>query len=208
VIVGRSVKEKITIILIFSLLAISLLSLHEPLVESEPDEYGHGGPYYKYVWIEFGTAENGTVFVTVTLGFPSTRYYFEGWGNLTRDGSDFYGDSYIWVGPPYYYYAALYWEVVNEFNLGQLEEGVYTFTLTSWDVPCRSTTFEVGFPADINDDAKVDIKDIAIAALAYGTHNPDPNYNSDADIYYDGKVDIKDVSFAAIHFGEYRTLVS
>jgi hypothetical protein len=195
-------KEEVTGFLLFMLLAISILSLHMPLVASVPDEYEQGCPYHKYVWIEFWTAENGTVFVTVTLGFPSTQYYFEGWGSLTRNGSDFYGDTYIWVGPPYGIYLAVYWEVVNDFNLGQLDEGVYTFTLTSWDVPCKSTAFEVGFPADINDDGKVDIMDIGIVALAYGSHNPDPGYDPAADIYYDGKVDIRDVSFTAIHFGE------
>ncbi|UCB60839.1 MAG: hypothetical protein JSW72_01895, partial [Candidatus Bathyarchaeota archaeon] len=132
-------KKGLAVFLTFSLLVMSLLSLPVPLAASAPDEYGHGGPYCKYVWIEFWTDENGTVFVTVTLGFPSTRYYFEGWGNLTRDGSDFYGDSYIWVGPFDRFYLAIYWEVVNDFSLGKLEEGVYTFTLTSWGVSYRST---------------------------------------------------------------------
>ena len=132
----------------------------------------------------------------------SSQYYFEGWGNLTRDGSDFYGDSYIWVGPPWGFYLAIYWEVVNDFNLGQLEEGIYTFSFTSWGVTYKNITFEVGFPADINDDGKVDIKDIAVVALAFGTEEPDPRYNPDADIYYDRKVDIKDISYTAKHFGE------
>lgn len=62
--------------------------------------------------------------------------------------------------------------------------------------------FEVGFPADVNDDSKVDIKDIATVARAYGSHNPDPSYNPDADIFRDGKIDIRDLAFTARHYGE------
>ena len=63
-------------------------------------------------------------------------------------------------------------------------------------------------PADINHDLKVDIKDIAIAALAYGSEPGDPNWNCHVDItgpeylVPDGKVDIRDVALIAIDYGE------
>lgn len=195
-------KIKVFTVLLLASFALSLSSSRAPLVLGVPENYEPGGLYVQYVTIEFWIAENGTAFVTVTLGFPSTQWFFESWGKLTRDDSDFYGDSYIWVGPDDLYYLFIYWEVVTDFNLGQLEEGVYTFTLTSWGKPVKSIVFEVGFPADINDDGKVDIKDIAIVALAFGSHNPDINWNPDADIYRDGKIDIRDIAFTASHFGE------
>lgn len=60
---------------------------------------------------------------------------------------------------------------------------------------------------DINGDGKVDIKDIAIVAKAYGSEPGDPNWNPIADITGptgepDGKVDVRDIALVAKHFGE------
>jgi len=63
-------------------------------------------------------------------------------------------------------------------------------------------------PTDINHDLKVDIKDIATAAKAYGSELGNPNWNCHADItgpeylVPDGKVDIRDIALIAIHYGE------
>ena len=63
-------------------------------------------------------------------------------------------------------------------------------------------------PSDINHDLKIDIKDVARAAMAYGTQPIDPLWNPHADItgpeylVPDNKVDIRDVSLIARHFGE------
>ncbi|MFX0108729.1 MAG: DUF2341 domain-containing protein, partial [Candidatus Hodarchaeota archaeon] len=63
-------------------------------------------------------------------------------------------------------------------------------------------------PCDINHDLKVDIKDIASAALAYGSEVGDPNWNPHADVSGptlfepDGKVNIRDIALIARDFGE------
>lgn len=63
-------------------------------------------------------------------------------------------------------------------------------------------------PADINHDLKVDIKDVSIAAKAFGTVPGDTFWNPRADItgpiplVPDGKVDIRDVSLIAKSFGK------
>jgi hypothetical protein len=57
-------------------------------------------------------------------------------------------------------------------------------------------------PGDINEDGKVDILDIAIAAKAYGSYPGNPRWNPIADINHDDKVDIYDIAFIAKHFGE------
>ncbi len=61
---------------------------------------------------------------------------------------------------------------------------------------------------DLNQDRKIDIKDLAIAAKAFGTSPGMPNWNPVADItgpvylVPDGKVDIRDIALIAKHFGE------
>jgi PKD repeat protein len=56
---------------------------------------------------------------------------------------------------------------------------------------------------DINGDGKIDIMDIAIVAIAFGSDPSLPNWDPRADLNGDGKVDITDVAMVAIHFGEY-----
>ena len=56
-------------------------------------------------------------------------------------------------------------------------------------------------PSDVDEDGKVDIRDIAIVAKAYGSYEGTAGWNPQADIIADGHVDIRDISFAAKHFG-------
>ena len=51
-------------------------------------------------------------------------------------------------------------------------------------------------------DSKVDIRDIAIVAKAYGTYEGYQNWNPNADINDDELVDIKDVSIVAKNYGK------
>lgn len=63
-------------------------------------------------------------------------------------------------------------------------------------------------PADINHDLKVDIEDIATAALAYGSFlgyerwNPHADITGPAYLSPDRKVDIRDLALMAMHFGK------
>ncbi len=87
------------------------------------------------------------------------------------------------------------------------EEGTYTVTLTVHDVngatANKADTITVAIlVGDLNGDGKVDIKDIAIVAKAYGSLPGDSNWNPVADINGDGKVDIKDIAIVAKHYGE------
>jgi len=66
---------------------------------------------------------------------------------------------------------------------------------------------KIRYVGDINGDGKVDIKDVAIVAAAFGTDPSHPRWNPDADItgpvylVPDGKVDIRDISLVARNFG-------
>ena len=74
------------------------------------------------------------------------------------------------------------------------------------------TLIECNFArARINGDGIVDIVDVVIVALAFGSEvedNPSTpwnetlNWNPDADINNDGLVDIVDLVIIGIHFGE------
>jgi uncharacterized protein (DUF2141 family) len=55
--------------------------------------------------------------------------------------------------------------------------------------------------ADINNDRKVDVRDIGAVAKAFGTYEGHPNWNPAADINNDGKVDVKDLGMVCKCFG-------
>ncbi len=59
----------------------------------------------------------------------------------------------------------------------------------------------ITYPGDINNDKKVDIKDIAPIAKLFGVNCPDPRYDPNKDITCDCKIDIKDIAIAARNFG-------
>jgi hypothetical protein len=60
----------------------------------------------------------------------------------------------------------------------------------------------VRMPGDVNIDGKVDIRDIAVAALAFGSFPEHPRWNPVADENEDGTVDIRDLALIARNFGK------
>jgi parallel beta-helix repeat protein len=60
----------------------------------------------------------------------------------------------------------------------------------------------VGLVGDVNVDGIVDIEDIYLIALAYGTMPGQPGYNPNLDINSDDIIDIADIYIAALHYGE------
>jgi len=185
-------KVKFSLILILLLSGLSFFATHfSTSMASGPPE----------VAFEFWMDVNQTAFMTVTITCYESGYNITDWGTAVRNNSDFYAE-FQWADVEGDIGIPMIYDLVHNYSLGQLDEGVYSFTLVASGYPWHSTVFEVGFPADINDDGKVDIKDIAIVAKAFGTHNPNPDYNPAADIHYDGKIDIKDIAFTAKHYGE------
>ena len=57
-------------------------------------------------------------------------------------------------------------------------------------------------PADLNCDDKVDTRDVATAARAFGSYPRHPRWNSDADINRDRNVDMRDIATVAKSFGK------
>jgi hypothetical protein len=56
---------------------------------------------------------------------------------------------------------------------------------------------------DINDDRKVDMKDVSYVARRFMCSPSDLLWDSVADINGDGKIDMRDISTVARHFGEH-----
>ena len=54
-----------------------------------------------------------------------------------------------------------------------------------------------GLPADVNGDGKVDIRDISLVVMRFGTQPDDPGWDSSYDLNNDGIVDLGDVTYSA-----------
>jgi PKD repeat protein len=65
-----------------------------------------------------------------------------------------------------------------------------------------TTKVKVRIRGDINDDDKVDMADISLAAKAFGSNPTHLRWNQYADINQDGKIDLKDISLVARNFGK------
>jgi parallel beta-helix repeat protein len=59
-------------------------------------------------------------------------------------------------------------------------------------------------PGDLNDDTKVNLEDLVLLALAYGSKPGDSNWNPNADIDGDGVVGKSDLAILAQHYGEHN----
>lgn len=64
-------------------------------------------------------------------------------------------------------------------------------------------TFRITMVGDVSPEFDlVDIVDIVLVAISFGTKTGDPKYNPNADIDNNGDIDIVDIVIVAIHFGE------
>ena len=87
--------------------------------------------------------------------------------------------------------------------------GTFTVTLTVLDTEGLNDTAmqpvtvltEPEIDVDLNDDRKVDITDIAIVALAFGSYPGHERWNEPADVNKDEMVCMKDIVLVALNFG-------
>jgi parallel beta-helix repeat protein len=59
-------------------------------------------------------------------------------------------------------------------------------------------------PGDINGDSRVNLEDLVLLALAYGSKPGDPNWNRYADIDGDNIVGLSDLAILAQHYGQHN----
>ena len=133
-------------------------------------------------------------------------------------------------GSPEKVWATLFYNLTSELTIGTYTSAVilgagqnYTFPFT-WN----TTGIPVAYPGytltaiafisggsntlsdviitvriigDVNGDGRVDLKDLALVARAFGSNPTSPNWNPAADINGDGVVNMKDIGLVARHFG-------
>ncbi len=87
----------------------------------------------------------------------------------------------------------------GDFNVTLTVEDDEGFSDTTWTI----ITIHSERVGDLNNDGKIDIKDIGIAAVAFGSFPGHPRWNPDADINRDGKVSMKDIVIIASNFGKF-----
>ncbi len=166
-----------------------------------------------------------SVIVASVTFFPyNIPMVYQGCYNLTilvtiRNTGD-YPES-TWGGLWYNYTAG---ESIGTFPAGELSVGqsaTYSFAWDTTYVPINYSytltaivsytegrnvmnvpNFQVRIPGDVNGDGRVDMRDIALVARAFGSNKTSSNWNLYADINGDGVVNMRDVALAARHFGQ------
>jgi parallel beta-helix repeat protein len=87
----------------------------------------------------------------------------------------------------------------------------YTITAEASVLPGESDTadntyidgnVQVKIPGDINGDGIVDVKDLSIVSIAYGSLEGEPDYDPIADLNNDGIVDMKDLTTVGRNLGK------
>jgi PKD repeat protein len=85
--------------------------------------------------------------------------------------------------------------------------GNYNVTLTVIDnagledKKMETVSVGTGLVGDVNNDGTVNMKDIYIAILAFGTHPGDPEWDPRADLNQDGTVNMADIYIIILNFG-------
>ena len=96
--------------------------------------------------------------------------------------------------------------ITGNTNLAGLSLGPHSVVVYANDTAgnmgsSETVHFEVAILGDQNGDGVVDIVDLVIVALNFGSESEDPDWNPSADINLDGIVDIVDIVIAALCFG-------
>ena len=130
--------------------------------------------------------------------------------------------------PPEDVWVTLYYDITADKSIGaypvylDMEQScTFPFTWNTAGIPCLnytltavattptgSNTFTDGnitirLVGDVNGDGRVDLRDIALMAHAFGSTPTSSNWNPAADLNGDGTVDMKDIAIVARNFGEH-----
>lgn len=95
---------------------------------------------------------------------------------------------------------------INYTNTLRLEavKGNYSATMDVGFLSDTPVVLTMRYFADLNIDGTINIVDISIVAMAFGTKEGDENYNPIADLDGNNEINIIDISKVARHFGEKR----
>ena len=118
------------------------------------------------------------------------------WDNGYPSGGNYWSD-YVAVDE----YKGPYQNVTGSDGIGDA-----ALVLDSGDNVDRYPLIKPYVPSagDLNLDGKVDVKDVAAVAEAYGSHPGDARWNPIADINRDDRIDVRDVALVCRNYGEKR----
>jgi len=97
-------------------------------------------------------------------------------------------------------------------NTSGYSYGNYRISAHAWPVPGEANLTDnmlaegsvmVTIPGDINGDFKVNLSDLVILALAYGSKTGDAKWNPNADLDNDGVIGLADLGMIAKHYGQH-----
>jgi len=133
------------------------------------------------------------------------------------------------VGPTENAWVTLYYNLTTGLIIGAYTYGIYldkgqnytfSFTWNTAGIPClnytltavattttglsaaSNTSLTIRLLGDVNGDGRVDLKDLALVARAFGSTPTSPNWNPAADINGDGQVNMKDIALVVRNFGQ------
>jgi len=133
-------------------------------------------PEYAYLWshsIEPATQDWAREMVDIQVGTPLGTFYKDSGGLYKRE----FSRATVYVNP-------------SESYRGGMAPHTGRIVL------------KVFLPTDLNQDGTVNVLDLSIVALAFGTNEADENYTAIADLDKNGEVNILDISMVAIDYGK------
>jgi len=94
--------------------------------------------------------------------------------------------------------------ISNDTALSYTESSNDTYQCLQFKLTCSNLSIQVltTILGDLNGDRKIDMKDISMAARAFGTVPGDQRWEPRADLNNDVKVDMKDITLIAKNFGK------
>jgi hypothetical protein len=151
----------------------------------------YGGTQKEEAYSIVQTSDGGYALAGWTRSFAVGSYDF--WLVKTDStGNMKWNQTYGGTG----YDTALAWSVVQTVDKGYAIAGYI-------HMPSLGVTdfwlIKTGSGGDVNGDGVIDVWDITIVALSYGSFIGEPEYNPDADLNEDGTIDISDLSLVAIN---------
>jgi len=90
-------------------------------------------------------------------------------------------------------------------NIFTAKEKIKLLVCSSKFIGNKDVTGQPIIPGDINNDSKIDMRDISRISQAFGKTSEQDQWNPAFDVIEDGKIDMKDLSFVANHFGVNET---
>jgi hypothetical protein len=112
-------------------------------------------------------------------------------GGSWSGGNQFTTDSYEDVWPAVIQTRdTTIWVVWTSDRADQPEWG-------NWDI-----YYKTSLAGDVNNNGAVDVYDLSLVGISYGTFEGMSGYNADADINKDGIVDMRDLAIVTLYYGE------